>query len=107
MWNYFHFRTLYAEHVLLVIHAQTLQYFFLCVTTLRTHITSHTLLFYILKYMYINSSIIVGKFVVFTYNYVKKKSRILRTNTALFKLCIHNDVLILYGLLLHFVQNPN
>ena len=45
MCNYFYFRTLHAEHVLLVIHAQTLQYFFLCVTTLRTHITSHTLLY--------------------------------------------------------------
>ena len=53
MCNYFYFTTLHAEHVLLVIHAQTLQYF-LCVTTLRTHITSHTLLYYILKNMYIN-----------------------------------------------------
>ena len=27
MFNYFYFRTLYAEHMLLVIHAQTLQFF--------------------------------------------------------------------------------
>ena len=54
MCNYIYFRTLYAEHMLLVIHAQTLQYFLLCVTTLRTHITSHTLLYYILRNMHIN-----------------------------------------------------
>ena len=38
MCNYFYFRTLYAEDMLLVIHAQTLQYVFLCVTTLRKHV---------------------------------------------------------------------
>ena len=54
MSNYFYFRTLYAEHVLLVIHAQTLQYVFFCVTTLRTHFISHTYLYYILKDMYIH-----------------------------------------------------
>ena len=68
MCNYFYFRTVYTEHILLVIHAQTLQYFFVCNYTKN----SHTLLYYILKNMYINSLIIAGKFVVFVYNYVKK-----------------------------------
>ena len=76
MCNYVYFRALYvvyAEYMLFIMHTQTLQYIFLCLTTLRTHITSHTLLYYILTNIYMNRSIIANKFVVFTHNYVEKK----------------------------------
>ena len=104
MCNYFYFRTLYAEVMLLVIHAQTLQYVFLCATTLRTCYQSYIVILHTQKYVYqlINNC----RQICCVYN-VKKNPQILRTNTALFILCMHNDVLILCGLLVHFVQNPN